>query len=43
MASKRDELLDDFSAWIERVPAPLPTEQNSREGTVMKKGKAAKK
>ena len=25
---KRDELLDDLLAWIERVPAPLPSEPN---------------
>lgn len=41
--SKRDELLGDLLAWIERVPAPLPTERNPNEGAAKKKGKTAKK
>lgn len=39
--SKRDELLNDLLTWIERVPAPLPTELDSKREPVKRRLKSA--
>ncbi len=41
--AKRDELLDDLLAWMERVPAPLPAQANPKWNADASKSLPAKK